>query len=302
MFLKQKRDGSIKGRTVAGGNKQRDYIPKEDASSPTVATESVLLSCIIDTKEERDVTVVDIPNAFVQTCVENENDMAFIKIRGILVDILVEIAPDIYKSYVSKDKKGKKQLLVKYQNALCGTMVASLLYYRKFVKSLTDIDFVINPSDPCVATKKIKGEHMTICFHVDDYKLSHCKTKVMDSMIEFLRQEYDSIFEDGSGAMTVSRGKIHKYLGMALDYTVRGQLKITMFDYVDEILTAFDKSEPKGGGTKTSAATYSLFKVDESCEKLKQDKAVEFHNLVGKTLHFTNRARPGQTPAPQSHS
>jgi hypothetical protein len=39
MFLKEKRDGKIKGRTVAGGNKQRDYISKEDASSPTVATE-----------------------------------------------------------------------------------------------------------------------------------------------------------------------------------------------------------------------------------------------------------------------
>jgi hypothetical protein len=51
MFLKQKRDGNIKGRTVAGGNKQQDYILKEDASSPTVTTESVLLSCIIDAKE-----------------------------------------------------------------------------------------------------------------------------------------------------------------------------------------------------------------------------------------------------------
>jgi hypothetical protein len=47
MFLKQKRDGKIKGRTVVGGNKQRDFISKEDASSLTVATESVLLSCII---------------------------------------------------------------------------------------------------------------------------------------------------------------------------------------------------------------------------------------------------------------
>jgi hypothetical protein len=92
--------------------------------------------------------------------------------------------------------------------------------------------------------------------------------------------------------MTVSRGNIHKYLGMTLDYTVRGQVKITMFDYVDEILTAFDKAAPKGGGTKTSAAPNSLFKVDENCEKLKQDKAVEFHNLVAKTLYSIKRARP----------
>jgi hypothetical protein len=95
MFLKKKWDGNIKGRTVAGGNTQHDYISKDDAISPTIATESVLLSCIIDAEEERDVAVVDIPNAFGRTCVENEKDMAFIKIRGILMDILVEMAPDV---------------------------------------------------------------------------------------------------------------------------------------------------------------------------------------------------------------
>ena len=310
MFLKEKRDGKIKGRTVAGGNKQRDYISKEDASSPTVATESVLLTCIIDAEEERDVAVADIPNAFIQTKVEDEKDMAFINIRGVLVDILVEIAPDVYKPFVTKDKKGVKQLVVQCQNALYGTMVASLLYYRKFVKSLTDIDFEINPYDPCVANKIIDGTQMTICFHVDDNKLSHRKSKVVDEMVEWLRKEYESIFEDGSGKMTVSRGRIHKYLGMTLDYTVRGQVKITMIDYIDEILTAFDKADPKGGGTKKTAAPENLFKVNEDCEKLgeyqpdnlftvnedceklKPKRAVEFHNLVAKTLYATKRARP----------
>jgi hypothetical protein len=92
--------------------------------------------------------------------------------------------------------------------------------------------------------------------------------------------------------MAVSRGKIHKYIGMTLDYTVRGQVKITMFDYVDTILTAFDKAEPKGGGTKISAAPGSIFKVEESCVKLAQNKAVEFHNLMAKSLYATKRARP----------
>jgi hypothetical protein len=182
--------------------------------------------------------------------------------------------------------------MVQCQNALYGTMVASLLYYRKFVKSLTDIDFVINPYDLCVTNNIIEGDQMTICFHVDDCKLSHRKTKVVDRMIEYLRQEYESIFEDRSREMTVSRGKIHTYLGMTLDYTIRGQVKITMFNYVDEIITAFDKAEPKGGGTKTSAAPDSIFKMDENCKKLKQDKAVEFHNLVANTLYSTKRARP----------
>jgi hypothetical protein len=185
-----------------------------------------------------------------------------------------------------------KQLMVQCQNTLYGTMVASLLYYRKFVKSLTDIDFVINPYDLCVANKNIESEQMTICFHVDDCKLSHRKTKVMDSMIECIQKEYESIFEDGSGVMMVRRVKIHKYIGMTLDYTVVGQVNITMFDYVNEIITAFEKAEPKGGGTKSSAAPNILFKVYESYENLKQDNAVDFHNLVAKTLYATKRARP----------
>jgi hypothetical protein len=70
------------------------------------------MSCIIDAEEEWEVAVVDIPNVFVQTRVENENDMAFIKIRGILVDILVEIAPYVYKPYVSKENNGDESVAV----------------------------------------------------------------------------------------------------------------------------------------------------------------------------------------------
>ena len=100
---------------------------------------------MIDAEEGHNVAGINISNAFIQTRVEDEKDMAFIKIQGVLVYILVEIAPDVYKDYVTLDKKGKKQLLVHFHNALYGTMVASLLYYRKFVKSLTDIGFFLNP-------------------------------------------------------------------------------------------------------------------------------------------------------------
>jgi len=125
-------------------------------------------------------------------------------------------------------------------------MVASLLYYRKFCASLTSIGFEFNPYDPCVANKMINGKQMTIAFHVDDCKISHEDPKEVDKLIQWLRQEYESIFEDGSGKMTVNRGKVHNYLGMTLDYSVPGQVKISMQQYIDEILEAFDKAEPKG--------------------------------------------------------
>ncbi len=65
VFVKKKCTGQIKARKVAGGNKQRDFISKENASSSTVATESVLLTSLVDAQENRDIAIVDIPNAFI---------------------------------------------------------------------------------------------------------------------------------------------------------------------------------------------------------------------------------------------
>ena len=48
--------------------------------------------------------------------------------------------------------------------------------------------------------------------------------------------------------------KVHKYLGMTLEYSIVGQVNITMLDYIDEIIHAFDKSYPTGRFTKPSTA------------------------------------------------
>jgi hypothetical protein len=43
-----------------------------------VSSKAVMLTCIINANENRDVAIVDIPNAFVQTVVEDEKDRALI--------------------------------------------------------------------------------------------------------------------------------------------------------------------------------------------------------------------------------
>jgi hypothetical protein len=73
LFLKEKRDGKLKSRTVLGGNTQRDYISKDEASSPTAFTEAVIITAIIDAKEKRDVGTIDVPNAFCQTVIPDED-------------------------------------------------------------------------------------------------------------------------------------------------------------------------------------------------------------------------------------
>ncbi len=124
-------------------------------------------------------------------------------------------------------------LLVQCMNALYGTMVASLLFYKKFVTSLKKRGFELNQYDPCVANKTVDGKVLTVCFHVDDNKISHKSSKVVNATIKWLREEYEVIFYDGSGAMKVCCDKVHKYLGMMMDFTTKKEVHITMPKHLD---------------------------------------------------------------------
>ena len=59
LFVTEKRDGRIKARHCANGSAQRQWMNKEDTSSPTVMLQSVFLTCAIEAKENRDVAMVD---------------------------------------------------------------------------------------------------------------------------------------------------------------------------------------------------------------------------------------------------
>ena len=118
-----------------------------------------MLTAVVDAKEERDVATIDIPNAFVKTVIldAEKDNRVMVRLRGEIVDILCDIAPDLHLEYDTTNKKGEKILIVQCMNALYGTMVASLLYYKKFVKSLKRNVFSLNPYDPCVRKKLVDG-------------------------------------------------------------------------------------------------------------------------------------------------
>jgi hypothetical protein len=308
IFLKEKKDGSLKARAVLGGNVQRDYITKDEASSPTAYTEAVILTAIVDAKEKRDVATVDLPNAFCQTVITDADaeHRIIVRLRGALVDMLVDIAPKVYSPYVTTNKKGEKILLVRCMNALYGSMVASLMFYKKLVKALKSYGFEYNPYDPCVANKIVEGQIATICHHVDDCKISHVSTSVVDETISLLKADFEIIFEDGSGAMQVRRGKTHVYVGMTLDYTYPGQVRITMIKHVDDIIETFEKAKLKYDGgfikvkskrksrssSQVTAAPKNLFVVNEECEALQDSDRESFHKVVAKSLYVAKRARP----------
>jgi hypothetical protein len=177
----------------------------------------------------------DVPNAFVQTDIANKGigEGIIMKIRGPLVDILVEIAPEVYADYVTYEN-GKKILYVKMLKALYGMLQSSLLYYKKFRKDIESIGFVVNPYDPCVANRIVNGKQQMVTWHMDNLKSSHVDPRVNDKFLESLKEKYGKI-----GEVKATRGHRHHYLAMTLDYLTPGVVKVDMTDYVKLMVEEF---------------------------------------------------------------
>jgi hypothetical protein len=220
IFVTEKKDGRMKGRFCANGSTQREYIDRDEAASPTASTDSILITGVIDAKQQRDVMTADIPNAFVQTDIQakEKGQRVIMKIRGPLVDLLLEISSEVYSNYVIYESKSKV-LYVQMNKALYGMMISSKLYYQKFTKDIESIGFKVNPYDPCVANRMINGKQHTVTWHVDDLKSSHVDPKVNDVFLEWLKKIYAN---DNIGEVKVVRGKKHDYLAMTLDYSNPG--------------------------------------------------------------------------------
>ena len=280
MFLTKKRCGRIKARGCADGRKQRETTAKHEASAPTVAIESVMISSVIDALERRDVSILDIPGAFMQA---DMDEIVHVKFEGEIAEMLVKLDPKLYRKFI-KDEHGKPVLYVELLKALYGTMRAALLFWKKLSSQLVEWGFVINPYDWCVANKMINGKQCTILWHVDDLKISHVDAAVNTEVIEMINKEFGK-----EAPLTVNRGKIHDYLGMTLDFTEDGKVKIKMLDYVEKMLAETPKE--MDGKAPTPAANH-LFDVDEDSPLLEEARAQVFHTFVAKTLFLCKRARP----------
>ena len=222
-LIKEKRCGRLKGRTVADGRPQKNLYDKSETASPTVATDPLMVSIIIDAFEKQDVTTADITGAYLKA---HMKDFTIMKFTGPSVDILCGMKSK-YKEFVTIEN-GARVLYVKLLKALYGCVQSALLWYQMFYTYLKDIGFELNPYDPCVANKMIDRKQCTIAWYVDDTKIAHADSNVESQIIEQLEERF--------GKMTVTRGKKHVFLGMNITYTPHGTAEIIMRDYLEEAI------------------------------------------------------------------
>lgn len=176
-----------------------------------------MISCIIDAKENRDMSTVDISRAFMHAKMDNEVHM---KLEGKMAELLAQLDPAKYEPYL-KPEHGKQTIYVKLKMALYGTIKAALLFWKHLSARLSALGYKLNPYNLCVMNKDIDSSNCTILWHVDDLKISHIDQKVVTRVINMLKAEFGK-----DTPLTVKRGKIYEYLGMILDYSISGKIKL----------------------------------------------------------------------------
>ena len=92
MFITEKRNGDIKARKVADDSKQRTYngYDKSDGSFPTVSTDSIFLTGVVDAREKRAIAIPDIANAFLHA---ESNEKILMLICSKLAEMMVQVDP-----------------------------------------------------------------------------------------------------------------------------------------------------------------------------------------------------------------
>lgn len=288
-LIKIKRCGKVKGRTCADGSVQRNYVSREEASSPTLSNEALMCLLLINSFENRDIAVFDVPGAYLHAAIPKDK-FAILKIEDEFVNIMCDVNP-MYLNDVRYEGK-RKVLYVRILKALYGMIESALLWHSLYTEVLEKEGFELNPYDRCVANKVIDGKQCTLAWYVDDNILSHSDSKVVDQILRTIESYFPGL--------VIERGRKLNYLGMELDFYEKGKVKLGTVQYLTNMISELEGELKEFNEyldrKYVSPAAKRLFIVDEESPPLNNKKADIFKKYVAKTIWVEKRSRPDIEP------
>ncbi len=145
--------------------------------------------------------------------------------------------------------------------------------------------FEVNLYDPCVAYVDLNRNQMTVTWHVDDLKVSHMESLELQKFGHYLRDNFiDALMEH--------TGDVHDYLGIDLDFSGKGKLRVSMIKYLHKLITGFSEYRTLGN-SETSPAREHLFDIryKKEAKYQSEEMAQEFHHVVAQLLFICNHAQ-----------
>jgi hypothetical protein len=117
---------------------------------------------------------------------------------------------------------------------------------------------------------------------------------VLENVISTLSERYGK-----EAPLVVTRGKVHDYLEMTLDFSEKGKIKVIMKDYIQDML---DELFSDMDGESATPAGEHLFTVNENPVPLDEATSQMFHTNTVKLHYCSCRNGPDWTYRLQWHT
>lgn len=131
----------------------------------------------------------------------------------------------------------------------------------------------------------VNGKSCTICWYVDDNKISHAEQSVLEDILHKLKVHF--------GELTVTCGNTHTLLGMSITIRDDSKFEVDQVKHLHEAIEIFGEDASK---KISSVASVNLYKIDKTSKQLSAEKSEILHSVTAKLLYTMQRGRPNLKP------
>jgi hypothetical protein len=180
-----------------------------------------------------------------------------------------------FKKYVRKNGTS----IVRLTRALYGLVQSAKLWYNNVSSTLIANGFTRNAHDSGVFNKVYKDTQLTVGIHVDDFIVTCADSAGLAHVRDLLQRKY--------GQVQYKEGRILSYLGMTMDFSAEGSVRISQHGFINDLLLSHSVS-----GSATTPALPDLFSINDSSPLLPPTSKESFHSIVASLLYLAKRTRP----------
>jgi hypothetical protein len=221
--LVREKSTGMKGRFVGGGHRQdvSQYNIFREVSSPTASLPSFFAVAAHAAAKCLTVGSFHVKQAYLKAPMSRDGRNIRVRLNKIFVDIIKSINKKLNDEYTSF-KNSDGSVIAELDYALNGCLESGRLRYNYFKNILVPrMGFKIFSSDDCVFHLFDSNGFivLTIVVNVDACFVTGSSEKTLDDIFEKLTAEF--------GELTIRRGRVHKYIGMILDFSQQSDVHIT---------------------------------------------------------------------------
>jgi len=277
MFGKEKRThDELKTRGVGLGNHQhKELYQQTDTSSPTVKTDTIMLQLGIAAYENRYVSTMDIPGAYLHAEAGTAAGLpvVIVRINPAIGEIMLSLQPDL-KQYLHIDGC----LYMECMKALYGLIESAYLWYKTFCAQLYKLGYTRSDYDLCFFYNKTCGTQISL--HVDDTLITAKHPSHTQRLTNHMTKQYG-----GATVHSLEKEGSLDFLAMRITKPKEGGLRIDQQQFIEKSMKKFNITT-----FAKSPADDNLFDIDDSSPP-SSDKA-RFVSALMTCMYASLRSRP----------